>query len=207
MKLLEIKSKYFKKKISKNNYIKKIYKEYHGSLFEYSDLIKQTDIKKIEITDSELSFITKKYEIKIYAPRHDHRSAPLECLNFGAYENKELQAILQIIPKHGHFLDIGANIGWHSLIVAKSRKKLKIHSFEPIKKNYSFLLKNIRCNFLKNIKAYNFGFYNKNKKILFYTYAEGRGNSSIQNLSKKTLNCKSAMLKLLMILLIKKKLK
>jgi 16S rRNA G527 N7-methylase RsmG len=96
-----------------------------------------------------------------------------------------LQAILQIISKHGHFLDIGANIGWYSLIVAKSRKKLKIHSFEPIKKNYSFLLKNIRCNFLKNIKAYNFGFYNKNKKILFYTYAEGRGISSIKNLSKK----------------------
>lgn len=186
MKLLEIRNLFYKKKISKNNYIKKIYKEYHASLFEYSDLIKQTDIKKIQITDSELSFITKKNEVKIYAPRHDHRSAPLECLNFGAYENKELQAIIQIIPKHGNFLDIGANIGWHSLIVAKSCKKLKIHSFEPIKENYSFLLKNIRCNFLKNIKAYNFGFFNKNKKILFYTNPEGRGNSSIQNLSKNT---------------------
>jgi FkbM family methyltransferase len=185
MKLLEIKSQYYSKKIAKNNYIKKIYNEYHRSLFEYSDLIKQTDIKKIEITDSELSFIIKKYGVKICAPRHDHRSAPLECLNFGVYENKELQAVLQIIPKHGNFLDIGANIGWHSLIIAKCRKNLKIHSFEPIKKTYSLLLKNIKCNFLKNIKAYNFGFYNKNKRILFYTYPEGRGNSSIRNLSKK----------------------
>ena len=207
MKLIEIKSEYYKKKISKKNYIKKIYKEYHNSLFEYSDLIKHTDIKKIEITDLELSFITKKNEIKIYAPRHDHRSAPLECLNFGAYENKELQVILQIVPKHGHFLDIGANIGWHSLIVAKSCKKLKIHSFEPVKQNYSFLLKNIRCNFLKNIKAYNFGFYNKNKKILVHTYIEGMGNSSIQNLSKKNTKLQKCNFKVLDDFVNKKKIK
>lgn len=185
MKLLEIRNKYYKKKITKEKFIKKIYKKYHHSLFEYSDLINQTDVKKIEITDSELSATSKKYGIKIFFPRHDHRSAPMECLNFGTYEEKELQAILQIMPKNGNFLDIGANIGWYSLIAAKFFKKLKIYSFEPIKKTYDFLLKNVKCNFLKNIKAYNFGFYSENKKILFYTYPEGSGNSSISNLSKR----------------------
>ena len=92
---------------------------------------------------------------------------------------------MQIVPKHGNFLDIGANIGWYSLIIAKFYKKLKVHSFELIKKTYNFLLKNVKCNFLSNIKAYNFGLYNENKKIIFYTYPEGTGNSSIQILSKK----------------------
>ena len=185
MKLLEIRNKYYEKKITKEKFIKKIYKNYHHSLFEYSDLINQTDVKKIEITDSELSATSKKYGINVYFPRHDHRSAPMECLNFGTYEEKELQAILQIMPKNGNFLDIGANIGWYSLIAAKFFKKLKIYSFEPIKKTYDFLLKNVKCNFLKNIKVYNFGFYSENKKILFYTYPEGSGNSSIRNLSKR----------------------
>jgi FkbM family methyltransferase len=185
MKLLEIKREYYNNKIVKKNYIQKIYKKYHSSLFEYSDLIRQTDINKIEITDRGLSAVSKAYGIKAFFPRHDQRSAPLECLNFGSYEEKELQVILQIIPKHGNFLDIGANIGWYSLIVAKLYKKLKVHSFEPIKKTYDFLLKNIKCNFLSNVKAYNFGFYNKNKKIIFYTYSEGTGNSSIKNLSKR----------------------
>jgi FkbM family methyltransferase len=185
MKLLEIKNQYYKKKITKAKFIKKIYNKYHHSLFEYSDLINKTDIKKIEITDSELSTISKKYGIKVFFPRYDHRSAPLECLNFGTYEKKELQAILQIMPKNGNFLDIGANIGWYSLITAKIYNKLKVHSFEPIKKTYGYLLKNVKCNFLKNIKTYNFGFYSENKKIQFYTYPEGTGNSSIRNLSKR----------------------
>jgi FkbM family methyltransferase len=184
MKLIE-KKNYYKKKLKKKNYIKTIYKNYHNTLFEYSDLIPHTDIKKIEITDQELSFFLRNHGVKIYIPRHDNRSAPLECLNFGTYEKKELQAILQIIPKNGNFLDIGANIGWYSLITAKLYKKLRVYSFEPIKKTYNFLLKNIACNFLKNIRAYNFGFYNKNKQIIFYTYKEGSGNSSIRNVSDR----------------------
>lgn len=185
MKLLEIKKKYYKKQITKSVFIKKIYNKYHHSLFEYSDLIRKTDVKKIEITASELSLTSKKYGIRVFIPRQDHRSAPLECLNFGNYEKKELEALVQIVPKNGNFLDIGANIGWHSLIIAKLYKDLKVYSFEPIKKTYNFLLKNIKCNFLKNIKPYNFGFYNENKQISFYTYPEGSGNSSIRNLSQR----------------------
>ena len=66
MKLLEIKSEYYNNKIVKKNYIQKIYKKYHDTLFDYSDLIKQTDVKKIEITDSELSMISKRYGINRY---------------------------------------------------------------------------------------------------------------------------------------------
>ena len=124
MKLLEIRNKYYEKKITKKKFIEKTYKKYHHSLFEYSDLINQTDLKKIEITDSEVSATSKTYGIKVFFPMHDHRSGPIECLNFSTYEEKEIQTILQIMPKKGNFLDIGANIGWHSLIVAKFNKKL-----------------------------------------------------------------------------------
>jgi FkbM family methyltransferase len=208
MKLLEIKSEYYSNKIIKKNYIQKIYKKYHSSLFEYSDLLHQTDINKIEITDRGLSAVSKAYGIKVFFPRDDQRSAPLESLNFGSYEEKELQVILQIISKHRNFLDIGANIGWYSLIIAKFYKKLKVHSFEPIKKTYEFLLKNIKCNFLSNVKAYNFGFYNKNKKITFYTYPEGTGNSSIKNLSqRKSIQIAKCNVKVLDDFITKKKIK
>jgi len=46
MKLLELRNQYYKKKITKSKFIKEIYNKYHHLLFEYSDLIKQTDIKK-----------------------------------------------------------------------------------------------------------------------------------------------------------------
>ena len=65
--------------------------------------------------------------------------------------------------KISNILDIGANNGIYSIYYAKKYKNSKIFSFEPVKKNYILLKKNIHLNKIKNIKTYNFGFFNKNK--------------------------------------------
>jgi FkbM family methyltransferase len=186
MKLIELKREFLKKNINKSDYIRKIYNKYHDLLFQYSDLINKTDIKKIEITSLGVVMTSKKFEVSIILPKYDHRSAPLECINFNNYEEKELDIIMQILPKSGNFFDIGANIGWHSLIIAKNFKKIKVYSFEPIRKTYNFLIQNIKRNSIKNINPFNFGFYSENKLISFYTYKEGTGNSSIKNLSQRS---------------------
>jgi len=185
MSLIELKNKFLKKKITKASYIKKIYIKYHDLLFQYSDLITKTDIKKIEISNSNIKITSKKFGINMVVPKHDHRSAPLECINFNNCEENELDVIMKLLPNRGNFIDIGANIGWHSLIIAKNFKQIKVYAFEPIKKTYEFLKQNIELNIIKNITTYNFGFFNKNKKISFYTYKEGSGNSSIKNLSNR----------------------
>ena len=186
MNLIELKNKFFKKKINKSNYIKKIYNKHHDLLFQYSDLIIKTDIQKIEITSSAVKMTSKKFGVNMILPKNDHRSASLECINFNSCEEKELEVIMQLLPKRGNFIDIGANIGWHSLIIAKKLKKIKVYAFEPIKKTYKFLIQNIKLNSIRNIKPYNFGFYNENKKISFYTYKEGSVNASIKNLSQRS---------------------
>lgn len=48
-------------------------------------------------------------------------------------------------------LDIGANIGNHSLYYAMVRKAKKVYAFEPIKETYANLCKNIELNALQNI--------------------------------------------------------
>ena len=197
MSLIELKKKFFKKKITKASYIKKIYIKYHELLFQYSDLITKTDIQKIEITNSNVKMTSKRFGVNMLVPKHDHRSASLECLNFNNCEESEVEVIMQLLPKKGNFIDIGANIGWHSLIISKNIKRIKVYAFEPIKKTYKFLIQNIKLNSIKNIFPYNFGFFNKNKKILFYTYKEGSGNSSIKNLSKrKSVICQTAHVKI-----------
>ena len=185
MNLMELKKEFLKKKITKANYIKKIYHKYHDLLFQYSNLINKTDIQKIEITNSSVKMTSKKFGVKMFLPKQDHRSAPLECINFDNFEENELEVIMKLLPKKGNFIDIGANIGWHSLIIAKKFKKIKVYAFEPIKKTYNFLLQNIKLNSIKNVKPHNFGFFNENKKISFYTYKEGSVNASIQNLSQQ----------------------
>jgi len=86
---------------------------------------------------------------------------------FDQYENKQIEFTLGIIKnnKINIYLDIGANSGIYSLLISSKFKKLKIFSFEPIKKTYDKLLKNIRLNkSLKNIKTYNYGASNKNSR-------------------------------------------
>ena len=58
--------------------------------------------------------------------------------------------------KFDYFFDIGANFGLYSLFVANLDKNIKILTFEPIKRSFLNLKKNIKLNKFKNINIYNF---------------------------------------------------
>lgn len=57
------------------------------------------------------------------------------------------------------FLDIGANVGSVSILMAKKYPFLRIYSYEAHPVNYSNLLKNIEENAVTNIKAFNNAVY------------------------------------------------
>ena len=82
-------------------------------------------------------------------------------------------------------MDIGANMGWYSLLIARHIEGSKIHAFEPIPKTYSFLSKNIELNQATNVTAHFFGLSNECKDLSFYFYPEGSGNASSVNLSER----------------------
>lgn len=86
---------------------------------------------------------------------------------FNYYENKQINFLKQKIfnGNYEYFLDIGSNKGLYSLIVANLSKTIKIISFEPIKKTFLKLKRNIKLNSFKNIKIFNFGLSNKNRKL------------------------------------------
>ena len=64
MKLENLKKDYYAGKILKSEYIKKMH-SIHQILFEYSQSIKETDIKKIEIKDDNVLMTTRENEIKM----------------------------------------------------------------------------------------------------------------------------------------------
>ena len=53
------------------------------------------------------------------------------------------------------FIDIGANCGVATIILAKQNPKSVIYSFEPCKKVFEILCNNIKINNLKNVIPYN----------------------------------------------------
>lgn len=171
--------------LKKPEYIMRMYEMHHTHLFDYAKYITATDIESIQISDGKVIMTSKKYGIHMLCPENDHRVAPIESINFGSYEESDSNMIMTLMPENGTFFDIGANMGWYSLLSAKKYKNLKIHAFEPIPKTYSFLKKNIELNKLENINTYNYGFSNESKDLKFYFYPEGSGNASSVNLSER----------------------
>lgn len=60
-------------------------------------------------------------------------------------------------------VDIGSNIGYYSILEAKVLgKKGIVISIEPVKRNFRYLLKNIKINRIKNVKTINIALSDRN---------------------------------------------
>jgi FkbM family methyltransferase len=182
MKLKEIEEKFKNKEIDKQEYIKLMH-VMHQSLFEYSEFVKGRDIRKIEISDDCVILTSRNNFIKMICDKEDKRIIPVEILNFAYYEKTELDMVMNLADETSTVFDIGANIGWYSLNIAKNKKNTKVFSFEPIPKTFDYLKRNVKLNQIKNIEIFNFGFSYEERDIEFYYYKEGSGNASLANLS------------------------
>ena len=198
MNLKDTKSAYLAGQISKPEYIDGMY-QLHQHLFEYADFLKGTDIGKIEITDGTVVMTSRTTEVKIYCDQYDKRLAPLEIVNFDFYEKTDSDMMFQLLKRlmeqreePVNFFDIGANIGWYTLNLAKTFEKVKFFAFEPIPMTFEKLKANVELNQV-NVNLHNFGFSNQEQELTFYYYPEGSGNASAANLSEsdnvKTIPC------------------
>lgn len=104
----------------------------------------------------------------IYLEINIHEPMDQMIFFFNKYEELQTKILTKNIKemKPHIFLDIGANSGLYSLIIAKQFSKLKVYAFEPIEESFLKLKKNINLNKLKNkINIYNFGLSDKNQQL------------------------------------------
>jgi len=83
-------------------------------------------------------------------------------------------------------LDIGANIGYHTLISSKLVGNIgKVYSFEPEPHNFKLLLKNIEVNEFKNIIPINKALSNNigTTKLFLDTQSDGKHSLSEKNVN------------------------
>jgi len=124
---------YKKKEIDKSDFIKNMYSKHHSKLYEYAEFLPKTDIEKITIENNRVITTSRKHGIKIECNSGDHRIAPIETLNFFDYEKDESDMIEKLIffgDEKKSFFDIGANIGWYSIMAAKSNRNILVETFE-----------------------------------------------------------------------------
>lgn len=87
----------------------------------------------------------------------------------GGYQRFEYTDIfIKLIKKVHSFYDIGANIGYYSLIAASENSDIKIVGFEPAVGPLHYFRENVRFNNFSNIKVEPIALSQKNGEIEFY---------------------------------------
>ena len=99
---------------------------------------------------------------KIYIPMYKEDFIQ-GCVSVGAYyETDFLEETRKYLPTKPVILDIGANIGNHTLFWANECSAKKIYAFEPVPFIFKILKKNIKINNLQErVKIYNVGLSDK----------------------------------------------
>ncbi|MES2619224.1 MAG: FkbM family methyltransferase [Bacteroidota bacterium] len=157
MNIFEIKKQFIENKLDKWKYIDQMY-SVHRVLFDYAEFIKTTNISNIQISEGQIVMTFRDSSVQFICSEGDKRLAPFDTLNFGIYEQQELQMQLNLMNEGDTIFDIGANYGWYALHIAKAFPKSSIFSFEPIPSTFEKLNANIQLNQVANIEALNFGF-------------------------------------------------
>lgn len=100
---------------------------------------------------------------------------------YGNYESEVGELLKKIISPGDVFLDVGANIGYFSLMVAKNEPSSTVFAFEPASHLFEKLENHIRDNYLKNIFAIHAAAgENDETGILFLADVENEGMSSLK---------------------------
>lgn len=92
----------------------------------------------------------------------------------GVYEQELTRFVLQDLRlRDGAVaLDIGANLGWYSLLLGRRFPRARIHAFEPEPRNLELLRENVRRNGLGNVTVHAAAVADRAGTMALYPYPE-----------------------------------
>lgn len=100
----------------------------------------------------------------------------------GEFEPFETGLIKKEIAAGSVIIDIGANIGYHTLLFAEyAGDSGKVFSFEPEPQNFSLLTRNVALNAYHNVKLINAAVSDKNETITLFLSKDNKGDHQIYN--------------------------
>ena len=101
-------------------------------------------------------------------------------LALGAFEPYQMALFRKTIKPGMTIVDIGANIGLYSVIAGKlTGKNGRVFSFEPEKKNFEYLNKNVNANNLKNVQVDTTAISNEKATRNLFLFSDNTGSYSL----------------------------
>lgn len=154
--------------------------DHHRRLFDYPDFLAGTDVESISITPEGVVVRSREHGIAMYMDAVDLHATPYALLGLGSYESNETAFLKSVFHDGDLFLDIGANLGWYSLVLGKHAPGGRIYAFEPVPETVSRLEKNIALNQLNNVEAVCLGLFNKEDELAFLFADDVSGATSLK---------------------------
>ena len=157
MKPSDLRQGFLKSSIKREEYWHQISKMCEP-LLDFTHFLSGTDNKLIV---SEMGVVVEfpfvqATRVSLFLDPEDVRTASSIILSEGAYEPFISEIINSLSESSTNFVDVGANIGYYTISVAKKFPSIQIFAFEPNPIVYSKLQKNIELNGqLKNISSFN----------------------------------------------------
>ena len=103
-----------------------------------------------------------------------------QIIENGIWESYETSILKSLLFPGATFIDVGANIGYYSLIGAVLvGDNGRVVAFEPERDNFALLEKNLSFNHIKNVVAVNAGLSADQKQGKLYLNEENRGDHQI----------------------------
>jgi len=116
---------------------------------------------------------------KIYLNLQDQTISDRLVIN-NAYEQFETQIIKKEVKEGDVVLDIGANIGYYTVILSKLvGEKGKIIAFEPDPENFVLLKKNVKINNCENVTLVQKAVSDETRKLKLYLSEDNKGDHRI----------------------------
>jgi len=98
----------------------------------------------------------------------------------GVWEEAETQFVKETIKEGEIVLDVGAHIGYYTLLFSKLvSSKGKVFAFEPSPKNFSLLKKNVEINGYQNVELINKAVSDKTGKTKLFLSEKNSGDNRI----------------------------
>jgi FkbM family methyltransferase len=137
----------------------------------------KTSNVEVEIRDNFILFHDKGNSLVKRKPHYepDIRNALAKMCD-GWIKRNKLQPLM--------FVDIGANIGLHTLYIKNKYPKARIHSFDASPQSYTYLNLTREFNKLDDLTVYNFGLSDKTGTLDFFNWGSESSADSLYNTTR-----------------------
>ncbi|MFH0971174.1 MAG: FkbM family methyltransferase [Candidatus Micrarchaeota archaeon] len=116
---------------------------------------------------------------KMYVNLQD-RIASQQMFLEGVFEPEQTHIFKKLVRRDTVYVDVGAHIGYFTLLVAKNAKDGVIYAFEPQSQNFSLLRKNVHANRFHNVRLFKKAVSDKaNRRLKLYCNTSNSGNNSL----------------------------